>query len=144
MKSMRKFTLKLAMGSLLAICFNAGVANAQTVAGKFTLPFETHWGQATLPAGNYSFWMERGAVAKVQIFRAGKAVGVVVDRGYSTEASGAMSLTVVRTSAGNTVRDLNVPQIGKVLHYAPNKPRRNSGAGEREIAQLIPITIMGS
>jgi len=23
--------------------------------GKFTLPFETHWGGATLPAGDYTF-----------------------------------------------------------------------------------------
>jgi hypothetical protein len=65
MKSMRNFTLlKLAMGSLLAICFNAGYANAQTVAGKFTLPFEARWGQATLPAGDYSFRLERGPGAK--------------------------------------------------------------------------------
>ena len=46
MKSIRSFTLlHLAMGSLLAICFNSGLASAQTLTGKFTLPFEAHWGQ---------------------------------------------------------------------------------------------------
>jgi hypothetical protein len=146
MKSTRNFTLlKLAMGSLLAICFNAGVANAQTVVGKFTLPFETHWGQATLPAGDYSFWMERGPGAMVQIFRAAKGAGIVMDLGYDyvTDPTGPMSLTVVRNRAGNTVRALNLPPIGKILHYAPNKPARSSAAGEREIAQLITVRAAG-
>jgi hypothetical protein len=142
MKSMKSFTmLKLAMGSLLAISCNAGLANAQTVAGKFTLPFQAHWGQATLPAGDYSFLLERGPVAKIQVIRAGKAVAFVVDQGYSTETSGGMSLTVVQNRAGYSVCDLNLPGIGKVLHYAPAKPARNSAAGEREIAQrIIPVT----
>ena len=141
MKSMRNFTLlKLAMGSLLAICFNAGFANAQTVAGKFTLPFEAHWGQATLPAGDYSFWMEKGPVAKIQLFQRNKGVAFVVDRGYDTETSAGPSLTVVRYGAAYFVSDLNLPGIGKVLHYAPNKSARTSAAGERQIAQLIPVT----
>jgi hypothetical protein len=54
-----------------------------------------------------------------------------------------MSLTVVRNSAGNTVRALNLPAIGKVLRYAPSKPARTSAAKEREIAQLIPVTTEG-
>ncbi len=30
---------------LLATCAFAAAANAQTIAAKFTLPFETHWGK---------------------------------------------------------------------------------------------------
>jgi hypothetical protein len=42
----------LALGAL------ATSGNAQNVyQGKFTLPFETHWGGATLPAGDYTFTM---------------------------------------------------------------------------------------
>lgn len=146
MKStLNRTLLKLAMGSLLAICFNAGFANAQqTMGGTFTLPFEAHWGQATLPAGDYSFLLEKGPNAKVQVIRAGKPVAFAVDRGYSTDASGAMSLTVVRNRAGYSVRDLNLPGIGKVLHYAPAQPKRDSAARERAIAQLtIPVTATG-
>ena len=83
MKSMLNSLQKLAMGSLLAICVNAGFANAQTVGGKFTLPFEAHWGQATLPAGDYSFLLERGPDAKIQIIRADQAVAFVVHQGLS-------------------------------------------------------------
>ncbi len=42
----------LALGAL------ATSGNAQNVSqGKFTLPFETYWGSATLPAGDYTFVM---------------------------------------------------------------------------------------
>jgi len=141
MKSMLNSLQKFAMGSLLAICLNAGLANAQTVAGSFTLPFSAHWGQATLPAGDYSFILERGPDAKVKVSRGTKGIAFVVDQGYSVETSGAMSMTVVRNRAGYSVCDLNLPGIGRVLHYAPAKPRRNSAAQEREIAQLtIPVT----
>lgn len=141
MKSMLNSLQKLAMGSLLAICLNAGFANAQTVAGTFTLPFEAHWGQATLPAGDYSFMLEGGPGGKVQVIRGNKGIAFVVDRGYSTDTSAGMSMTVVRNRAGYSICDLNLPGIGKVLHYAPAKPRRNSAANEREIAQLtIPVT----
>ena len=144
MKSMKSFTmLKLAMGSLLAISCNAGLANAQTVAGKFTLPFEAHWGQATLPAGDYAFTLERGPGGKIEVIRAGKAVAFVVDQGYSSETTAGMSLTVVRNPAGYSVCDLNLPGIGKVLHFAPARPARNSAAREREIAQrIIPVTAL--
>ena len=39
----------------LALCFSAGLGKAQnTYEGKFTLPFETHWRGAVLPAGDYT------------------------------------------------------------------------------------------
>ena len=143
MKSMLNSLQKFAMGSLLAICLNAGLANAQTVAGKFTLPFAAHWGQATLPAGDYTFILERGPDAKVKVFRGNQGIAFVVDKGHSVETSGAMSMTVVRNRAGYSVCDLNLPGIGKVLHYAPSKPARTSAAKEREIAQLIPVRTEG-
>ena len=35
----------------LAMCAFTATANAQSVMGRFTLPYEVHWGTATLPAG---------------------------------------------------------------------------------------------
>jgi len=141
MKSTRNFTLKLVMGSLLAVCLNAGLANAQAVAGNFTLPFAAHWGQANLSAGNYSFVLERGTDAKLKIIRAGKPVAFVMEQSYSPNPAAKASLTVVRTRSGNTVTALSMPSIGRVLNYAPSKPKRSSSEKERAIAQLtIPIT----
>jgi hypothetical protein len=39
---------------LMAACLLGSPAKAQaSFQGKFTLPYEVHWGQATLPAGDY-------------------------------------------------------------------------------------------
>jgi len=49
------FRMAVFLAALLATCMFARGANAQFSAfeGKFTLPYETHWGKAVLPAGNY-------------------------------------------------------------------------------------------
>ena len=140
MKSIRSFTLlHLAMGSLLAICFNSGLASAQTLTGKFTLPFEAHWGQTNLPAGDYSFTLDQaGRGGKVQIFHGAESVAYLVNRSFDAASSGKMSLVVVRRSDGNYVQDLNLPEIGVIFHYAPQIDR-GSAAREKEIAR-IPVT----
>src|ERR1051326_106594 len=40
--------------ALLTVCFGANRARAQALRGKFTLPVETRWGSAVLPAGDYN------------------------------------------------------------------------------------------
>jgi hypothetical protein len=145
MKTNRSYTMVRSLVLALASAFIfAGLASAQTAAGKFTLPFEARWGLATLPAGDYSFTLDKpGPGSIVQRSRGTKNVALVVSQSYSMESSGPSALTVVRDSTGNTVRDLRLPEIGVVLHYAPHKPGRASAAAEREIAQMIPITTSG-
>jgi hypothetical protein len=135
MKTTRSFTLlNLAIGSLLVICFNSGLASAQTMAGKFTLPYEAHWGLATLPAGTYSFAVEGiGREARVRVLRGAETVAYMLNQGFDTTPSRSISLTVARSSAGNFVRDLSLPEIGQVFHYATPKAGRVS---EREIARI--------
>ena len=41
--------------TVLAVCFSAGILSAQVRKGTFSLPSETQWGTAVLPAGDYSF-----------------------------------------------------------------------------------------
>jgi hypothetical protein len=138
MKSIRSFTLlKLAVGLLAATCFTSGLAQAQNLAGKFSLPFEAHWGLATLPAGDYSFTVEgMGPDATVHVYRGADTVLNMANQSYETKLSSKTSLIVERNSAGNFVRDLNLP--GKVLHYAPHV-EGGSADREREIAR-IPVT----
>ncbi|MGH9405358.1 MAG: hypothetical protein ACRD3D_05910 [Terriglobia bacterium] len=146
MKSIRSFTLvRLATLALLAACFNAGLASAQeAMAGTFTLPFEARWGSAILPAGNYSFTLDHaGSGGILQVSRGTKGVALIQSQSYSTESSGRSELTVVRNSAGTTVRDLSLPAIGEVLHYAPHNPRRSAAAAEQEAALRFPVTAAG-
>ena len=52
--------------------------NAQNIyQGKFTLPFETHWGSATLPAGDYTFVMS-SASSDYRLYIRGEKVNVII------------------------------------------------------------------
>lgn len=134
-------TLVVALFSALVF---AGLASAQTAQGKFTLPFEVRWGAATLPAGDYSFTLDKAQSAGLlELYRGKDSIALIRHQSYSLESSGQSVLTVVRSDSGNTVRDLSLPEMGVVLHYAPHKPAPRSAAAEREIAQRIPITTSG-
>jgi hypothetical protein len=145
MKTNRSYTmvrnLVLALAGTL-IC--SGLASAQAAVGKFTLPFEAHWGLATLPAGDYEFTMDSvKSPVMIEVFRGTKGVALVSTSERSTVSAGPAALTIVQTRDGNRVRDLRLPEIGVVLHYAPHKPGKASAAAEREIAQVVPITVPG-
>ena len=136
--------LVLALASALLVAGFAGAQSVPYTTGKFSLPFEARWGLVTLPAGDYQFQMDNmKATGPIEIFRGTKAVALISSQGYSTVSSGRAALTVVRTAEGSTVRDLSLPEIGKVLHYAPHKPRPGSAAAEREIAQMVMVPIEG-
>jgi len=142
MKTIRISALvRLGTVALLAVCFNAGRARAQVVVveGKFTLPFEAHWGRATLPPGDYSFTLDKATVdGKITLFRGARAVALIPCQGGTDERSDRSELVVVRNNAGRSIRELHLPTIGMVLSYWPHKPRRDR-AEEREVAQVIPV-----
>jgi len=106
--------------ALLAACFVAGHANAQVLQGKFTLPFQARWGQTILPAGEYSFKLDSVRPScTLQLYRGRNAVAMILAQSYDWTSSGQAELTVV----GGTVRSLNLPDIGVVLHYAPQRAK---------------------
>jgi hypothetical protein len=56
MKSNFTRVLAIAALGLIAVCASASPASAQDVfKGSFTLPSDVRWGQANLPAGDYTF-----------------------------------------------------------------------------------------
>lgn len=64
------------VSSALAIVALASVtlpANAQNYKGKFTLPFEAHWGIADLQPGEYTVWTD--SVGALQLIRLAGANG---------------------------------------------------------------------
>jgi hypothetical protein len=145
MKSNRNFALTLALGSLLAICFNAGLANAQmqkSASGKFSMPFEARWGLATLPAGEYTFTLEgTGIGATVRVYRGPECVAKILSQSYDQASSRPAALIVIENSTGNTVSDLRLPGIGLVFHYASQNT--SSGVAKRELAQVVPVNTTG-
>jgi len=134
--------VKVVAAALLAVCLNAGHAMAQTEVGTFALPFQTHWGLATLSPGNYSFTLDSVGGQGVLTLRRGlKVVAFIPNQSRQDQKSGRSELIVVRNSDGRFVRELRLPRIGMALRYAPPKSRRNGAVEESEIAEVIPLTI---
>ncbi|HME00900.1 MAG TPA: hypothetical protein VKM93_26765 [Terriglobia bacterium] len=132
--------LRLLGLALLAACLNAGHASAQVFQGKFTLPFQARWGEAALPAGDYSFALDSTTGAcTLRLYRQGKGVALIMAQGQSKNDSGTAALIVVR----GTVRTLSLPKIGTVLQYAPHHGKRLAAPEERIIAQIVPVVSTG-
>lgn len=124
MKRIRKFNFvqltfaQLAVATAIAICCTPGTANAQARSYQFNLPYEAHWGLATLPAGNYSVRIEGvGTNAKIRVQHGSDTVAIIATQNYDRQPSNKFLLTVVRSSAGNFVRDVTVPEIDEVFHF---------------------------
>jgi hypothetical protein len=145
MKTIRiSMIVRLAMMGLLAVCLSAARAGAQDVKGTFTLPFQAHWGMATLPAGHYSFALDStGEDGILTLFRGTNAVAMVESVGHDDENSGRCELVVVRNGEDRSIRELRLPEMGVVLRYAPYKSRRNRAAEEGEVAEVIPVNPTG-
>jgi len=137
----RSTLLRMLGLALLAACFNAGHASAQVFQGKFTLPFEARWGQATLPAGNYSFTLDSLRMScMLRLHRGKNNVALIMAQSQYENKSGEAKLTLV----GGTVRALRLPEIGVVLQYSPHHAKYLTAPEERKMAQNVPVTKIGT
>jgi len=119
--SFNKFALFAA--SVAAVLASATVpAFAQQIRAKVTLPFETRWGGAVLPAGDYVISTE-AAVPLPSIHVRGEGLNVTV-------LSGSVSFTGVDEQGGHLeIADVNGTHVVTKLH---------SGLGGRDFAFMIP------
>jgi len=128
----------LALGAL------ATHGNAQDAyKGKFTLPFETHWGSATLPAGDYTFVMS-SASSGYRLYIRGEKVNAII---MATEAdekvvSGHAQLNLVDIADTQTVETFDAPEIGKTFVYSTptQKHMGHKEAHQKTAPQTAPAT----
>jgi hypothetical protein len=132
--------LRLLVLGVLVAGFNAKAADVPALQGKFTLPSVTHWGQATLPAGDYSFTLDKDYPGSaVTIFQGTRCVAHIQTPGLNYIKAGHSEIVM----EGGTVREMNLPQIGVSLHYlAPNSGHRQAPR-EPQISQTIPVSTTG-
>jgi len=128
----------LALGTL------ATAGNAQnTYQGKFTLAVETHWGSATLPAGDYSFTLPSNS-APYRFYILGQGVSAIVTA--STADKGVVSkrpqLGLVNTADGYTVQTFEASQLGVTFTYwAPiQKHLGHNEARQKTVPQTAPAS----
>jgi hypothetical protein len=128
---------------LLAGLAFGGSANAQTIAAKFTLPFEVHWGKAVLPAGQYTISMD--SLAEVALIRSanGKAVGFTPIPTRASSDKGAAALFVMVRGHERQVRSLNLPGRGVSLIYQPTTNAEREMLAKADKIQAVPVITAG-
>jgi hypothetical protein len=113
---------------LIAICATASSASAQNAfQGKFTLPNDVRWANASLPAGDYTFSLS-SATMSGHVFLQGPNGGAfiltsVTDKRDEGDSS---KLTIERRGGISFVRSMYLADLGVELTYpAPKTPKKD-------------------
>jgi hypothetical protein len=134
-------TLRLLVLGVLVAGFNAKPASAQVLQGKFTLKSTTRWGQATLPAGDYSFTLDTGyAVSRFTVSRGTQRVALIPAPLITNNTSGRSEMVL----EDGTVREVSLPQIGITLDYPANNPYHRAAPKEPQLAETVLVTAKGA
>jgi hypothetical protein len=136
-------SLRLLLGVVIATFVFTGAANAQpSFAGKFTLPYEVRWGQAVLPAGDYVIRMDATASPARITPANGSSAGVYTEYPLVQDShTSGTYLTITHETNQRRVRSLNLPQIGKMIVFAPlTKGEREAYAKAGQINTVPVVT----
>jgi len=130
--------------AVLAAGLSAGLARAQEVKGKFTLPFEARWGTAVLPAGDYSFRVNASAApCMVSVSQGGRVVAFILTSSTNRrEVEGSSALIAVRSAGSYRIRALRLAEVGAVLEYmSPKAEPRQILAQQPALFQRLPVLV---
>jgi hypothetical protein len=107
--------------------------------GKFTLPFETHWGGATLPAGDYTFTME-SASSPYTLYIQGRAGAIIrAITADSRVVSSHAQLNLVDIADVQNVETFEVPELGLTFIYAtPTQKHMGRKQARQKMAPQTP------
>jgi hypothetical protein len=86
--------------------------------GKFTLPVETHWGAATLPAGDYTFALPSNS-APYRLYIQGQGVSAIIQATTADQkvVSERPQLNLVDIADVQTVQTFEAPELGLTFIY---------------------------
>jgi hypothetical protein len=133
---------------LLGACVSTGTLNAQAQGsvykGSFTLPFETRWGPAVLPAGEYSLALNSTAMPVRATIRGENGAVLIQAEAMATRSgSEQSSLILTRRSRRGVVRSLYIAELGTAFYFAVSKAERQVIAQGPELIQRIPVVRTG-
>ncbi|PYU21890.1 MAG: hypothetical protein DMG32_19480 [Acidobacteria bacterium] len=123
----------------LATCAFTAAANAQSFTGKFTLPYEVHWGAVVLPAGDYSITMESSSVPALVSSANGEIKMFTRLPITANSEKGAAGLLISVRGDERTVRSVNLPQYGASLIYKPFSKAERELLAKGGQLQTVPV-----
>ncbi len=122
--------------AVLALGALATSGNAQTAyQGKFTLPFETHWGGVTLPAGDYTFALP-SRTYPYMLYIQGQGGNAIIMAAAADQkvVSGHAQLNLVDVADVQNVQTFEAPELGLTFSYWT--PKQNH-MGRKEARQKM-------
>src|ERR1700722_5955151 len=138
MKAIRKFGYASLL-ALSSLAFMSPLVSAQDARGGFTLMHNVRWQNVAVPAGEYKFSVELRGPSEMLTLRkvSGEGAGFMIlvnDVGRAAFPAAAAlengKLTLVSQSGKRYVSAMELPAIGKTLHFAvPAETRELAMAG---------------
>jgi hypothetical protein len=133
---------------LLVIASFTAPANAQSelpqeaFQGKFTLPYEVHWGNALLPAGDYVFGFTQSQTPANIWIRDAKTLRSVAfePTGIRQDGKGDSALLVSVRGRQHVVCSLTIAEIGETFVYQCPSARGHETEEVRQ-TQTVPILL---
>jgi hypothetical protein len=129
----RTFTRILAITALglIAVCASANPASAQGVfKGSFTLTSDVRWGQANLPAGDYTFTLASSAMpARIVVTGANGSQFVITSSTDVKSIDAPSNLKIVRHNGESRINQLYLADLHLVLNY-----QEGSKSKDKELA----------
>jgi hypothetical protein len=125
---------------LLGICAFATASNAQSNAGKFTLPYEVQWGRAVLPPGEYKITTGYAGNAALVRSTDGKVVTFTPIAIKEQSDDHGAAIHVVAYGKQHLVRSINLPSHGISLVYPPATEAEREILAKADRAESVPVT----
>jgi hypothetical protein len=137
-----------AIGVLLAVL---GLAAPQAIAqvackGKFSLPEEVQWGRFVIPAGNYTFTLDRATPEGILTLRSGNQVLMLWHVGtFPLTSKGKSALHLGRVDGKWRAMHLDLAPVGTTFCYCrtPKESKTAKLAANRDVERTIPVTVQG-
>jgi len=126
--------------ALLCTAFLTAAAFAAPIyRGSFTLPYPAQWGQATLPAGDYSIqFQDVGSRVFVAVneTRTGRKVALLPAKA-TEDAKGPSALLIVNRGNRHMISSLRLAELGEAFFYESTTARGE----EQEVLrnQTLPV-----
>jgi hypothetical protein len=139
-----KSVTKVGIAALvLGALATSGKAQQSIYQGKFTLPVETHWGSATLPAGDYTFTVS-SAVAEYRLYIHGQRDSFIIIPTVTADNATPRhaQLNLVDIADKYSVETFDAPQLGLTFTYWTPKQKHmpSNVAHQKATPQATPET----
>jgi len=120
--SLRRTLYLVALGLSLFSARASAQSASPSITGEFVLSTEVRWSTTVLTPGSYWFSLDGinndHSLAIITIGSGKRVVGSFISRGRLKESSsGPNFLTMERSGGTETVRSLELPELGVVFHY---------------------------